>query len=136
MGKDRVRHSTLNDAGSDFYKKMKAKEDAEKKKLDNADEVEEEEDGGDEEGGGFSQVWMAPTLKNNFFADHDEYDAQEEADDDPSELPRQVKLERPKIERGESREAKRAFNTDIEKPERPTIQRGESREAKRAQKTN
>ena len=126
IGKGGERHSTLNVEGSNFFKKMKAE--AEKKKLGSADDVEEEVE---------KQGWTAPTLKNNFFEDDDEYDAQEEeAGDDPSELPRQVKVERPKIERGESREAKRAYNTDIEKPKRPTIERGESREPKRAMKTN
>ena len=142
MGKDRVRHSSLNVEGSDYFKKMraetKAKEEKEKKQLGSSGEVEEEE-GGDEDGGGEEEEeedggaleaavnffedqgwtapledkgWTAPTLKNNFFEEHDEYEAQEEAEDEPGELPRQLKLERPTIERGESREAKRAYNTD------------------------
>ena len=45
IGKDRVRHSTLNVEGSDFYKKMKSE--AEKKKLGIS-----EEEGGDDEGEG------------------------------------------------------------------------------------
>ena len=133
MGKERVRHSTLNVEGSDFYKKMraeaKAKEEADKK-LGSSDEVEDKEGGGEEEGGGAEETalnffedlgwaapledqgWTAAPLKNNFFEDHNEYEAQEEAEDEPGELPRQLKVERPTIMRGESREAKRAYNAD------------------------
>ena len=154
MGKDRVRHSSLNVEGSEFYKKARAeaiaKEEAEKKQLGSSEEVEEEEGDGDEGGeeeeeGGAEEIagdffedqgwaapplqntffededvgWTAPPLKNNFFEDHDEFDAQEEEEDEAEELPKvfnfnfnQVKNERPTIMRGESREAKRAFNAD------------------------
>ena len=124
MGKERVRHSSLNVEGSDFYKKMraetKAKEEAEKK-LDSSEEVEDKEEGGEDGDGGAEETavgffeeqgWTAAPLKNNFFEDHDEYDAQEEAEDEPGELPAQLKVERPTIMRGESREAKRAYNAD------------------------
>ena len=131
MGKDRVRHSSLNVEGSDFYKKMiaEAKAKEEKEKLGSSDEVKEEEGGdGEEEEEEVleaalnffeDQGWADPTLKNNFFEDHEEFDAQEEAEDEAGELPRHLKFnfnntvtERPTIERGESREAKRAYNAD------------------------
>ena len=112
----------MNVEGSDFYKQIRAEAEAKEekeKKLGSSDEDggggEEEEDGGVLEAALTleDKGWTAPTLKNNFFEEHDEYDAQEEAEDEPGELPRQVKLERPTIlERGVSREAKRAYNTE------------------------
>ena len=128
IGKDRVRHSSLNVEGSDFYKKMraeaKAKEEEEKKKkLGSSEDVEEEDDGGEEgeeEEKGADEVacnffedqdWTSPVKKNNFFEEHEEWEAnEEEEDDEVGEMPVQLKFERPTIERGESREAKRPSN--------------------------
>ena len=129
MGRDRVRHSSLNVEGSDFYKKMraeaKAKEEEEKKKkLGSSEDVEEEDDGGEEgeeeEEKGAEEVacnffedqdWTSPVKKNNFFEEHEEWEAnEEEEEDEPGEMPVQLRFERPTIERGESREAKRPSN--------------------------
>ena len=128
IGKDRVRHSSLNVEGSDFYKKMraeaKAKEEEEKKKkLGSSEDVVEEDDGGEEgeeEEEGAEEVacnffedqdWTSPVKKNNFFEEHEEWEAnEEEEEDEPGEMPMQLKFERPTIERGESREAKRPSN--------------------------
>ena len=73
MGRDRVRHSSLNVEGSDFYKKMraeaKAKEEEEKKKkLGSSEDVEEEDDGGEE---GEEEEEGAEEVACNFFEDTD-----------------------------------------------------------------
>ena len=138
LGGERVRHSSLNVEGSDFYKKMraeaKAKEEEEKKKKLGISEEEKEggevEEGGGDEGGDGGDVgaeesalnffedaaWTPQTLRNNFFEDHhhswEEGKEEEEVEDEPGELPHQLKFDRPTIERGESREAKRATLTD------------------------
>ena len=115
MGGERVRHCSVNQEGSEFYKKMraeaKAKEEADRKRILAArilteEEVKGEEGGGGEEEGGVeeeetscnffeAQAWNAPTTRSNFFEEHDEWETTEEAEDDPSGLPCQLKFQRP-----------------------------------------
>ena len=107
------RHSSLNVEGSEFYRKMraeaKAKEEKEERKRILAaqisteeakkkeEEVEEEEEGAEETSCNFfeAQAWNAPTIRSNFFEEHDEWETTEEAEDDPSGLPSQFQFERP-----------------------------------------
>ena len=114
MGEDQGRHSSLNVEGSEFYRKMRAEakakeEKAERKRILAAqisteeakkkEEVEEEdEEGAEETSCNFfeAQAWNAPTIRSNFFEEHDEWETTEEAEDDPSTgLPSQFQFERP-----------------------------------------
>merc|ERR1712203_1021288 len=110
MGDERVRHCSVNQEGSEFYKRMRAKaqakEEADKKRILAAQIVTEESAKVEEEGGGDdgeeissnffeAQDWKAPTVRSNFFEEHDEWEGTEEAEDDPSGLPSQLKYERP-----------------------------------------